>query len=581
MEARRRDTVSSMCDLLASRGLRPLAVAVRAIDPATAPMNHDAGGDSGARAWSQAIASGTIESGLTLVALLGLRDPLRAGAAESVSLCRSGGIKVRLATGEHLHCAKFLAEQTGILSGDGVVLDGASWREMSPDDRSAVIPRLEVLARATPADKLLLVEGLKELGEVVLATGDGTQDAGALASASIGCAMGSSCTEVAKEAAKILVVDGAFSSVVGAVLWGRAILENIRKFLTFQLTINAVAVTLTLISAILHMGSDTPFPLEAIQLLWINLIMDSFGALMLATEEPDLELMGMRPQDRALPLLSPGMYKQVGVHSLVQLGLLLFLSLSSAGAAVFGLLPAAVGSRLHYTCIFNTFVWLNLFNFFNARRIHDQRNLFKGLGKARFGLGLLLVLALLQVFWVQVGADALKTAALSAPQFLIGVGLGAFTLLLGAVARMVPMDSISVFLQAAGVKGGSSSIRVAPLGGGPSPYKPFTRSGAGSTAGSSSFYGGADEGERSRLTGGGGGDSPNSSRVSRADMSARSENPYSGRGSSVLASGRSAANRSSARVAPNPYSEVDHVALGVSSSASSVDNTQQSMRMSP
>jgi Ca2+-transporting ATPase len=181
----------------------------------------------------------------------------------------------------------------------------------------------------------MLIEALKELGEVVMSTGESTEDAAALTAASIGVAMGSGAVEVAKEASKIIAFDGDFRELVMAIVWGRAILENIRKFLCFQLTINGVACITTLVSALEHMGNDVLFPLMAIQLLWVNLIMDSLGALMLATEVPDDELMRLRPNDKAVPLVSPNIIKQVLWQGLTQLAFIHFLELSPVGAGLF------------------------------------------------------------------------------------------------------------------------------------------------------------------------------------------------------------------------------------------------------
>jgi Ca2+-transporting ATPase len=396
-----------------------------------------------------------------------------------VESCASGGIKVRLATGEHPACAKLQAEECGIYR-DGVVLDGHTWRNMSPDDRSAVLPRLEVLARATPADKALLVESLREAGEVVMATGSATEDGATLGGVAVGCAMGARAAEVCKAEAHVVFMEGGLEALARAVLWGRSVLENVRKFLTFQFTVNFVAVGLTLFGAFYNaylwaspskaptVYPDSPFPLESIQLLWVNLIMDAFGALMLATEAPDPELMRMRPNDRALPLITRTMVKHVLLVGVAQLAVLIFLTV--AGSAVF-LLPAG-GTRKHFTAVFNTFVWMQVGNFFNARRVHDQRDpayLLHGLRTAGFGLGLLAAIALLQVVFVEAGSSVFKTELLDAPAFLIGVGLGVgVSLLVGFAARFVPFGERDLSPPAS-----RASARVAPGDEGAAPYKPW------------------------------------------------------------------------------------------------------------
>ena len=495
MEARRREALWNVVDVLAGRGLRPLALAVRSIEPHQAPAGHGAAPDVATRAWAGAVRAGTVETGLTLLAVLGLRDPLRRGLVEAVEACAAGGIKVRLATGEHVACAKLCAEEVGIYR-DGVVLDGHAWRTMSPDDRSAVLPRLEVLARATPADKLLLAEALKELGEVVMACGSATEDAPGLEAAAVGCAMGARAAEVCKEAAKVVFLDGSLAAMARSVLWGRSILENVRKFLVFQLTVNFTAVGLTLFGALYNAylwaplaarannaapATEYTFPLESIQLLWINLIMDAFGALMLATEAPDPELMRMRPNDRALPLITKTMLKHVAIVGGAQLAVLIFLAI--AGRPVFLLVAGpytypqkGFGDDATFlsTAVFNTFVWAQIGHFFNSRRVHDQRDagyLFHGLRHSGFGLALLAGIALLQVLFVMVGQDVFKTKPLPAPAFLIGMAIGVgVSLLTGLLARWVPFGERDL------VRAGKASAREAPgegEGAPPTPNKPW------------------------------------------------------------------------------------------------------------
>jgi Ca2+-transporting ATPase len=502
METRRRDALNGVVDVLAGRGLRPLALATRSIDPQHAPAGHLASPDVAAKSWASAMRAGNVESGLTLLAVVGLRDLLRKGLVEAVESAAAGGIKVRLATGEHPACAKLLAEDVGIYR-DGVVLDGHAWRNMSPDDRSAVLPRLEVLARATPADKMLLVDSLKEAGEVVMACGSATEDAATMSKVAVPCAMGSRAAEVCKAEAQVIFIEGGLASMTRSVLWGRSVLENVRKFLTFQFTVNFVAVSLTLFGAfynaylwartsqppfkcpsdgtvksIPQCYPDSPFPLESIQLLWVNLIMDAFGALMLATEAPDAELMRMRPNDRALPLITRTMIKHVLLVGVAQLAVLIFLAV--AGSSVF-LLPAD-GTRKHFTAVFNTFVWMQIGNYFNARRVHDQRDagyLLHGLRAAGFGLGLLASIALLQILFVEAGSSVFKTELLDAGAFLIGAGIGVgVSLLVGLVARFVPFGERDLAPLPS-----RASARVAPgdAEGSGTPYKPWITGRTGAT----------------------------------------------------------------------------------------------------
>jgi P-type Ca2+ transporter type 2C len=251
--------------------------------------------------------------------------------------------------------------------------------------------------------------------------------------------MGIAGTEVAKEAGKMIILDDNFASIVVAVVWGRSVLENIRKFLVFQLTINLVAGGLTFIMACIHAGEVEEFPLDAIKLLWVNLIMDSFAALMLATEPPDPELMKMKPQGKDTQLLSVTMIKYVVIHSVYQIAMLLWMTLADAGCTVFTLDPSMKHSRIHYTNVFNTFIWFQLFNLFNARRIHDQWDLLKNFHKSTTGILMLTIIIVLQIIIVEVGGDAFSTTPLPAQQWLINIALGTTSIPLGYLCRMIPI----------------------------------------------------------------------------------------------------------------------------------------------
>ena len=448
LDAARRAELLGVIESLAAQGLRTFAVAARRLPAAAAPCADDADPDSLQAAW-ELVLEPVVESELTLLLIAGIADPVRAAVPGAVAQCKAAGIKVRMVTGDNLVTAKFIAAQCGILMG-GECIEGRTWRELTDAQRAELAPRLDVMARAVPQDKLLLVEALKSLGQTVAVTGDGTNDAPALRAAHVGCAMGIAGTEVAKEAGKMIILDDNFASIVTAVVWGRSVLENIRKFLVFQLTINLVAGFLTFAMAIViaakepvqREGHEKPdFPLSSVQLLWINLLMDSFAALMLATEPPDPELMSMTPQDKTRPLMTRTMIKSVVVHAVYQLALLLGLSLSPSGPRAFGLGEDALASREHYTCIFNTFVFLQLFNLFNCRRIHDQWDIFRGFNKSNLGMGVLALIVLLQIVLIEVGGDAFQTTPLTGPEWGVSIGIGLTSIPLGWVCRLIPLRS--------------------------------------------------------------------------------------------------------------------------------------------
>merc|ERR1711957_612790 len=302
-----------------------------------------------------------LENHMCLDALVGIVDPLRGDVVESVKTCQKAGIFVRMVTGDNLETANAIAKQAGILTKDGLSMVGEEFRKLTPAQLDDILPRLQVLARSSPEDKHMLVERLngglmpksKEawleihpgrdweterdlllpgyydewaksrngVGEVVGVTGDGTNDGPALKAADVGLSMGLSGTDVAKNASDIIIMDDKFSSIVKAVLWGRSVYDNIRKFLQFQLTVNVVALTITFLSALV--GYDPP--LNAIMMLWVNLIMDTMGALALGTEPPKVELLDRPPYKRNSSLISLPMWRNILIQATFQLSLLVYL----------------------------------------------------------------------------------------------------------------------------------------------------------------------------------------------------------------------------------------------------------------
>ncbi len=257
----------SEVNVLASRAMRTLAFAHKEI------INGD-------------------ESEIDLVwdGFVGIRDPLRDNIPQSVAICQNAGIRVRMVTGDNPETARAIAQESGILQG-GTVVIGAVFRSLLESEQVDAARNLDVMARAEPMDKLLLVKALQKTGEVVAVTGDGTNDAPALKHANVGLAMGIAGTEVAREASDIILLDDSFASIASAVWWGRSLYENIQRFILFQLTINFCACILFFIAPML----GYPEPFTVIQILWINLIMDTVAAFALCSEAPHSGLMSHRP----------------------------------------------------------------------------------------------------------------------------------------------------------------------------------------------------------------------------------------------------------------------------------------------
>ena len=281
------------------------------------------------------------EKELTMVALVGIEDPVRDEVPGAIEDCKKAGIVVRMVTGDNMKTAAAIAKKCGILDAEtdvqGAVIDGKTFRErvapkgdLIQGEFDKIWPQLRVMGRSTPLDKHLLVSGLQASKlpghdrQTVAVTGDGTNDAPALKKADVGFSMGIQGTDVAKNASDVIIMDDNFVSIVKAVMWGRCVYDNICRFLQFQLTVNITAIVVACVgSAVL-----TQSPLTAIQMLWVNLIMDSFASLALATEDPNRSLLNRKPYPRDRGVLSKVMTKNMILHAfwqLIVLGVLIFL----------------------------------------------------------------------------------------------------------------------------------------------------------------------------------------------------------------------------------------------------------------
>lgn len=416
--------------LYATQSLRTISFAYKDLKPNEGGPNHDQINDGDFLYEIE-------KEGYTLVAIVGIKDVIRQEVPAAVALCQGAGIIVRMVTGDNLITAKAIARECGILNDEllnkpDCVMEGPEFyrrmgglicrncKKMSPCEcppkevKEGVLnleafkglhKTLRVLARSRPEDKYLLVTGLKELGDVVAVTGDGTNDAPALKKADVGFAMGITGTEIAKHAADIIIIDDNFASIVKACMWGRNIYDNIRKFLQFQITVSLVALFTAFIGSVVLKDS----PLQAIQLLWVNLIIDSLAALALATEPPKLELLNRPPQSRDEYIISRKMLKQILPMALYMVSIMY--AICFGGEYFFpepnedyrfdrkhipyvypgrhydwdGVTPLFVtwekelGASRHLSNVFNIFVVMAIFNIINARVINDDFNIFKGL----------------------------------------------------------------------------------------------------------------------------------------------------------------------------------------------------------
>ncbi|KAL5782715.1 hypothetical protein ACOSP7_007744 [Xanthoceras sorbifolium] len=378
------------------------------------------------------------EDNLSLLGLVGIKDPCRPGVKKAVEDCQHAGVNIKMITGDNVFTAKAIATECGILGpnqdlSSGAVVEGEEFRNYTLEERMKKVDKIRVMARSSPFDKLLMVQCLKLKGHVVAVTGDGTNDAPALKEADIGLSMGIQGTEVAKESSDIVILDDNFSSVATVLRWGRCVYTNIQKFIQFQLTVNVAALVINFVAAV----SAGEVPLTAVQLLWVNLIMDTLGALALATEQPTKELMDKPPVGRTAPLITNIMWRNLLAQAMYQIAVLL--TLQFRGESIFG-----VNEKVKDTLIFNTFVLCQVFNEFNARKL-EKKNVFEGIHKNRLFLGIIGITIVLQVVMVEFLKKFANTERLNWGQWGVCIGFAAASWPIGWVVKCIPVPEKPFF----------------------------------------------------------------------------------------------------------------------------------------
>lgn len=330
---------------------------------------------------------------LILLGIVGIEDPLRPGVREAVADCHKAGVTVKMVTGDNVLTARSIALQCGIYTPGGIIMEGPHFRQLDSHDMLEIVPRLQVLARSSPEDKKLLVEKLRELDGIVGVTGDGTNDGPALKTADVGFSMGIAGTEVAKEASDIILMDDNFASIVKAIMWGRCVNDAVRKFLQFQISTNITAVIITFVSAVASTSESSV--LSAVQLLWINIIMDTFAALALATDPASPALLDRKPDKKTTPLFSVDMYKQILGQSAYQTAITLVFHF--LGNTILGFHHEndsdleSQHDKIVQTLVFNIFVFAQVFNSINSRRLDRHLNIFEGITRNYYFMGITLL----------------------------------------------------------------------------------------------------------------------------------------------------------------------------------------------
>ncbi|XP_064823510.1 plasma membrane calcium-transporting ATPase 2 isoform X2 [Oncorhynchus masou masou] len=442
------EMVKKVIEPMACDGLRTICVAYRDFPGDPEPL------------WDN---ENDILNELTAVCVVGIEDPVRPEVPSAIVRCQRAGITVRMVTGDNINTARAIAIKCGIIhpGEDFLCIDGKEFNrrirnekgEVEQERMDKVWPKLRVLARSSPTDKHTLVKGiidscLTDQRQVVAVTGDGTNDGPALKKADVGFAMGIAGTDVAKEASDIILTDDNFSSIVMAVMWGRNVYDSISKFLQFQLTVNVVAVIVAFTGACITQDS----PLKAVQMLWVNLIMDTFASLALATEPPTEALLMRKPYGRNKPLISSTMTKNILGHGIYQL--VIIFSLLFVGEQIFDIdsgrhAPLHSPPSEHYTIIFNTFVLMQLFNEINARKIHGERNVFDGIFRNPIFCSIVFGTFAIQIVIVQFGGKPFSCTPLDLEKWGWCTFLGLGELVWGQVIATIPNSKLR-FLRGAG-----------------------------------------------------------------------------------------------------------------------------------
>ena len=367
---------------------------------------------------------------LTYLGIAAISDPVRPDVPEAVAQCMQAGIAVKIVTGDTPGTAREIGRQIGIWTekdNDRNIITGPDFEALSDEEALERVLDLKIMCRARPTDKQRLVQLLQQKGAVVAVTGDGTNDAPALKAAQVGLSMGDG-TSVAKEASDITILDNSFGSITRAVMWGRSLYRNIQKFLLFQLTINVAACLIVLIGSLI----GTESPLTITQMLWVNLIMDTFAAGALASLPPNERVMQDQPR-RSGPqgdfiISRPMAYRIFGIGLLFVLILmgLLFHFHAQAGLSAHDL-----------SWFFSFFVLLQFWNMFNAKAFGENRSAFADLSQCKGFLVVALIIVLGQYLIVTWGGEMFNVTPLSAKDWLVIIGSSSSVLIVGELMRMV------------------------------------------------------------------------------------------------------------------------------------------------
>ncbi len=385
-----------------------------------------------------------LETGLIFSGFVAIRDPIRPDVPDAIAKCRNAGIEVKMITGDNIETARAIGREIGLLDKpECVAITSDEFNRMSDDEIKAIMPNLRILARAKPLDKYRMVKLLQDQQHVVAMTGDGTNDAPSLKKADVGLAMGIAGTEVAKEASKIVLLDDSFATIVKAVHWGRALYENIQRFIQFQLTINVSALAIAFLGP--FFGVKPPF--TVLQLLWINVIMDTFAAIALCSEPPRAGLMKAKPKRRDESIVTKTMLGSILTtavfYVVVMLGLLLGMEhlgwFKNPSADNPSKISAEFKELTMYqvTIFFTVYVIFQVWNAINCRSLSPEQSGLKGLFANQTFLAIMSLIILGQLAIVTFGGSIFQTEPLGVVEWLVIFGATASVLVFGEVMRLV------------------------------------------------------------------------------------------------------------------------------------------------
>ncbi|KAK8036781.1 calcium p-type atpase [Apiospora phragmitis] len=413
------ETVRGLIDSYASRSLRTIGIVFRDLDKWPPRNTRRTGGE---------VNFDDIFQRMTFLGMVGIQDPLREGVADAALSCQKAGVMVRMVTGDNKLTAQAIVKECGILQPEGLVMEGPEFRNLSRTQQESIIPDFKFWPAPAPKTNVSWFDASKTW------------------LADVGFSMGIAGTEVAKEASAIILMDDNFNSIVKALKWGRAVNDAVKRFLQFQLTVNITAVILTFVTAVSNDKESSV--LTAVQLLWVNLIMDTLAALALATDPPQDSVLDRKPEPRGSSIISVTMWKMIIGQAIYQLGITLLIYYGSPSILSY---DDNIEKAQLNTLVFNTFVWMQIFNQWNNRRLDNKFNIFEGLFQNWFFIGINTLMCGAQVLIIFVGGDAFnivrvdmngqKSPPQTGAQWGYAIFLGILSIPVGAIIRLIP-DSL-------------------------------------------------------------------------------------------------------------------------------------------